>query len=173
MSKRRWISRRDIILLSASIPAISFATVGTLGGLWYNRPPGDGLRCLSDQEYLFLQAVAEAYLPPGGDPALSGAEANLGAFFDEILVGLHIDSQNELKLLLQVLDDLAIPTRYSAFHKLPLAERTDQLKDWLNSDVWLIRSAIQGVLVLLNFGWTTHPDVVHIYQELFGCHYGR
>lgn len=128
---------------------------------------------LSTDEYDTAQALAEAWMPPGGTPPLSGRDADLGAFFDDVLAGADPTTRKLMKALLQILDDATLPTHGSAFRTLGLEARTDALHGWLISSNGALRSASQGVIALMSMGWTTHPDVAAILQPMFGCGYGR
>lgn len=167
------ITRRMVLAATAGLAASASVGAGALLARWWDRAPGEGLHTLSQDEHDFAQAVAEAWMPPGGDPPLSGADAALGGFLDGVVSAMEPATARELKLLLQVLDDFTLPTHLSSFRKLPLESRTEVLHGWLHSDQPLMRGAIQAVLVLLSVGWTTHPDVVGRLQPLFPCGYGR
>lgn len=166
-------TRRMVLAATAAVATAGALGVGTTAFRWWDRAPGAGLQALSDDEHAFVQAVAEAWMPAGGEPELSGADAELGAFFDEVVAGMERATGRELKLLLQLLDDLTVPTRLAAFRNLPLADRIEVLHGWLHSDLAPLRAGTQAVLVLIGVGWTTHPQVVGAIQPLFRCGYGR
>lgn len=171
---RRSLPTRRMVLAATGAVAVAGALgVGTTAMRWWDRAPGAGRKVLSDDEYGFAQAVAEAWLPPGGDPPISGAEADLGSFLDDVVAGMEPATARELKLLLQVLDDLSVPTRLSAFRNLSLDDRIETLRGWLHSDQPLLRAGVQAVMVLLGVGWTTHPEVVGRLQPYYRCGYGR
>lgn len=167
------ITRRQVLAAMAAVPVAGALGVGTTAYRWWDRPPGAGLLQLSDDEHDFVQAFAEAWMPGGGDPALSGADAQLGRFLDGILDGMDPPGARQLKLLLQALDDLTLPTRLSAFRDLSLPDRSEVLHGWLHHEQWLLRNGAVALLVLVGVGYTTHPDVVGILQPHFRCGYGR
>jgi hypothetical protein len=167
------ITRRHVLAAMAAVPAVGAAAAGGLALRWWDRPPGEGLRRLSVDEHDFVVALAEAWLPAGGTPALSGADAELGRFLDEVIDGMAPETGTQLKLLLQALDDLPRLTRLSAFRHLPLADRTDVLRSWMHTDQWLLRNGVQALLVLMGTGYTTHPEVVETLRPWFACGYGR
>ena len=167
------IQRRHVLAALAAVPAVGALGAGGLAWRWWDRPAGEGLRRLSVDEHDFVVALAEAWLPAGGTPALSGADAGLGGFLDEVIDGMAPATGTQLKLLLQALDDLTLPTHGSAFRHLPLAARTEQLGAWLRSDLWLLRNGVQALLVLMGTGYTTHPEVVETLRPWFACGYGR
>lgn len=167
------ITRRHLLALSAA--ALAGATLST-GGLvtrWWDRPVAEGLTALSDDEYEFVQALAEAWIPPGGDPALSGADADLGQWMDELVSHMDPTQGGLFRALLQILDDRPIPTWLSPFRALPLEDRQTILRGWIDSELYTIRAAISGVMALLSFGWTLHPQVTPRFEPLFGCGFGR
>lgn len=167
------LTRRHVVAAVAAIPAAGALCGGGLYARWWDRPPGAGRLRMSEDEYDFVQAIAEAWLPPGGTPALSGREADLGGFLDGVLAGMTDAAGNELRVLLQALDDLTWPTHGAAYRSLPLAERTLVLKGWLHSDLWLLRNATQAVLVLMGTGYSTHPEVAAVLRPMFPCGLSR
>jgi hypothetical protein len=167
------ITRRQVLAALAGVPVAGGLGVGGTAWRWWDRPAGAGLKRLSADEHDLAQALGEAWMPPGGDPPLSAAEAGVGAFLDEVVDGMEPAMGRQLKLLLQALDDLTLPTHLSAFRHLPLETRTEVLDGWLNGDVWLLRNGVQALLILLGTGYTTHPEVVARLRPYFPCGYGR
>ncbi|MEQ1570278.1 MAG: hypothetical protein ABMA64_31880 [Myxococcota bacterium] len=168
-----YVTRRQLLAVGAAVPAIGAAGAAGLGWRWWDRPVADGLRALSADEHDFVQALAEAWLPPGGDPPLSGAQAELGRFFDEVVAAMTPGTARELKLLLQVLDDATWATDARAFRHLAVDRRTAVLDGWVHSSSWLLRNAVSGVLVLCGEGYAMHPDVVGLLRPHFRCGFGR
>lgn len=167
-------TRRQVLAALAAAPIAGGLGAGAVAWQWWDRPPGDGLVALADDEYAFVQALAEAWMPPGGNPALSGADADLGRFLDDILGAMRPDQARELKLLLQALDDLPRATHLGCpFRRLALDARIACLRGWLHSDRWLLRNGVQALLALLAGGYTTHPEVVPMLSPWFRCGYGR
>jgi len=162
---------RRMVLAATGALAVG-ATVGSVGVHWWNQPAGSDLRALSDSEFHFAQALAEAWMPPGGDPALSGADAGLGHFLDEVVARMAPPKADQFKFLLQACDASTLPTDFSRFSALPLARRSELLNDWMRSGSYLRRQALSGVLSLMSFGWTIHPDVVQAFRPYYGCWYG-
>jgi hypothetical protein len=161
-----------MIALAAAVPVSAAVGAGGLYLRWWDRRPGEGLSVFSTDEWEFVQAAAEAFFPPGGDPPMSGAEADLGNFLDEVLSHFPDRERKGLKLLLQVLDDATIPTHAAAFRHLELETRTAVLQDWFATDSVLFRSALGSLLLLLSEGYCTHPTVVAAIGG-FACGYGR
>jgi hypothetical protein len=167
-------TRRQVLAALAAVPVAGALGAAATGYSWYDRPPGEGLAALSDDEHAFVQGLAEAWMPRGGNPALSGADAELGRFLDGILAAMRAEQRTELKLLLQLLDDLPRATHLGRpYRALSLDERIGQLRAWMQSDQWLLRNAVQAVLALLSGGYTTHPDVVGHLRPHFRCAFGR
>lgn len=166
-------TRRRLLAAAAAVPLLGATAAGVEVYGWWDRPPGAGHLALSDAEHAFAAALAEAYLPPGGDPPLSGRDAHLADYLDSVIAHLLPGTRTELKLLLHALDDATLPTDLSRFRNLPLERRTEVLDGWLNGDLSLLRSAVQGVLVFLAEAYTTHPDVVSRFSSIYRCGFGR
>jgi hypothetical protein len=166
------LTRRQVLAAMAALPAAGAVGAGTLAFRWWDRSPMEGLRSLSSDEHAFVQAMAEAWMPPGGEPALSGAEARLGDFLDGVASAMPAGGAREFKLLLQVLDDLPWPTHGGPFRSLSLESRSAVLHSWLHHDQWLLRNAAVAVLVLIAEGYTLHPDVAPILRPHFRCGFG-
>ena len=162
-----------MLALGAAGAGVSAMGVAGLGLRWWDRPHGEGLLVLSDKEYGFLQALAEAWMPAGGTPALSGADANLGAYVDELLSHVEAPTPTLLKALFEALDDKPIGGWFAPYRKLPLEDRATLLRRWIDHPNALFRSGVVGTVILLGFGWTTHPEVAPMFQPWFGCGYGR
>lgn len=167
------ITRRHVLAVLAVGGAASALGTGAVGLSWWDRPPGEGLKVLSPQEYDLVQAVGEAWMPRGGTPELSAADAEVGLFFDELLAHSPEDAARMLKLLLQALDDKPRIGWFSAYRHLPLESRQEILAGWIDHPRPLLRRAVHGMIVLLSMGWTTHPEVARILRPSFGCGYGR
>lgn len=167
------LGRRHVLAALLAVPVAGGLGAAGLAWRWWDRPPGEGLKRLSQDEHDFVDALAEAWLPEGGTPAISGRGAALGRFFDEVIDGMAHGTGTELKLLLQALDDLTFATHASAFRHLPLDTRIEVLRGWLHSDQWLLRNAVQATIVLAGTGYTAHPDVVAVLRPMFPCGLGR
>jgi hypothetical protein len=167
------LTRRHVLAAMGAVAAAGAVGAGTTAWRWWDAPAGDGLKALSRDEHDFVQALAEAWMPRGGEPELSGADAELGRWMDDVVDGMPAPSGRELKVLLQLYDESTIPTRLRPFRALSLEARTDVLRGWLASDVWLWRNGTQAMLVLMGVGWTTHPEVVTLLRPHFRCAYGR
>lgn len=167
------LTRRHVLAASSALAAAGVLSCAGLRARWWDQAPGAGLSALSADEHAFVQALAEAWMPAGGTPALSGADARLGDFVDAVLAEMREPERSLLKLLLQALDDATIPTHLAAFTSLPLDARTAALQGWVDARSSTVRQAIRAVLALLSEGWTQHPDVVAVLRPEFPCGIGR
>lgn len=166
------ISRRAVIAGVAAVPAMAALAAVGLSVRWWEPRVGDGLAVLSEHEREFADALAEAWFPPGGTPALSGADAELGRWLDQALLGLPPTERSAIKVFLQVLDDLTLTSEGGPFRRLPLDRRTAVLRRWLSSGQPTFRTAFHGVIVMLGMGWTTHPVVAQALAPNFRCGWG-
>lgn len=163
-------SRRQLFALSSAL-----ALAGTLGtvGSWWNRSPYQGFLALSLEEALFLDALAEAAFPAGGDPPLGGGEAGVSWFVDGILTAMEPTQAKLLRLSLHALDVSTIPTHGSYFQKLPATEAREVFSGWMRSDLVELRSTVTSIYLFVGMAYTSHPLISERLQGLFRCGYGR
>lgn len=167
------ITRRHVLAATGALGAAVVVASGAAVVRWWDRPPGAGLKTLSEDEHAFVQAMAEAWMPPGGEPAISGAEARVGDFLDELLVTMAPTQTRLLKLLMHALDARTVPLHLASYQHLPLATRTEVLRGWRASSLYPERQAVAALLALIAFGYETHPEVSRVFAPMFGCGFGR
>lgn len=166
------LTRRGM-LLGFGVAAGGGAAV--VGGAWWRYlggPPAEGYQALSAEEVEVVDALAEAWMPPGGTPALSGREAALAPDFDALLMRMPADNRQALKALLRLLDDATWPSKGGAFRTLPLDARIGALEGWLGSDLGLVRSAAFTLIALISDAYMQRPQVVAALRPMFRCGYG-
>jgi Gluconate 2-dehydrogenase subunit 3 len=163
-------SRRQLLALSAAL-----ATAGAVGtvGSWWDRATFEGYRALSLEEALFLDALAEAAFPSGGDPALGGGEAGVSSYVDGILVAMEPTQSKLLRLSLHALDASTLPTHGSRFRKLPPEEAHAVFLGWISSDIVELRSAVTSVYLFVGMAYTSHPLISERLQGMFRCGFGQ
>lgn len=167
------ITRRHVLAAMAATTVVGTVAAGATVVRWYDRPVDAPLRALSAEEHAFAQALGEAWMPPGGEPAISGAEARVGDFLDEVVAAMAPQQGKLFRLLLHLLDEETLVTDLSRFQHLPLARRTEVLSGWMNSGWYAQRQAVAAVLALVAFGYTEHPAVSVVVRDLFPCGFGR
>lgn len=165
------LTRRAVLAAAAASAAVVAGGAGVVGS-WYDRPAGEGLSVFSPEEHGFVQALAEAWMPPGGEPAISGAEARMGDFLDGVVATMAPTQGKLFRLLLHALDAETLPTHAAHFQTLPLETRTAVLAGWMTSPWYLQRQAVSAVLALLSFGYTEHPAVAVHFRPFFRCGFG-
>jgi hypothetical protein len=166
------ITRRHVLAAMAGLAAASAVGVGATAWRWWDQPPGEGNRVLSAEEHGFVQALAEAWMPPGGEPAISGAEARMGDFLDGVVGGMAAQQGRLFRVLLHLLDEETLVTDASRFQHLSLDRRQEVLASWLASPWFAQRQAVSAVMALLSFGYTEHPAVAPLLKPLFTCGFG-
>lgn len=166
------VTRRHVAAALAALPLIGAMGAGGLYLRWWDRPPGAAHQALSDDEYATIQALAEAWMPAGGLPHLSGADAKVGVFVDDLVAHLPHPERELIKLLIQALDDATLPRHFAGFRSLDRETRTMVVKKWLASDVIEERTAVRALLLLIAEGWVQHPDVLAALGGEFPCGYG-
>ncbi len=167
------ITRRQVLATSAAMATAAVAVTSGHVVNWWDRDAADGYESLGPQEVKLVNALGEAMFPPGGVPALSGAEVGLDHYFDGILTAMDSPTDNLLRLLLHALDDWAFLEAGLPYAQLSLDARIDKLDLWLNHDSHLVRGAVSGLLVFLGMGYCGHPEVKAAAGWIFPCGYSR
>jgi hypothetical protein len=93
------VTRRQVLAVTAASSAAAIAGVGAHVWTWYDRAPGEALAVLSPEEHGFVQALADAWMPPGGVPAISGSEARMGDFLDGVIASMATTQGKLFRLL--------------------------------------------------------------------------
>ena len=169
----RGLSRRQLLQLSAGLGALGVVGVGARTWVNWDRVPGEGLLFLDASEAEFFDAMGEALFPPGGDPPLSGAEAGISGFLDEVLFDMPDPTGNLLRLLLHSLDDWCRLTSRRRFAALSLEARQKYLQSWTEHPVSELRSAISSLVLFVSAGYCGHPQVRQSCGWVFPCGYER
>jgi len=169
-SSPRW-TRRHVLAASAAV-----ATAGALGAAgrvasYWNRDAGAGFQTLAPHEGELIDALAEAMFPPGGSPALSGRDAGIAAFLDQVLTDMPEPTDNLLRSLLHVLDDWARVSRGGGYCGLSLEVRSERLQSWLVHPRHEVRGAISSVMLFVSMGYCGHPEVKDACGWIFPCGY--
>lgn len=167
------LTRREVLVATGAL-VVGTAVVGEAAVLrWWNHAPGANLKALSPLEYEVVQAMAEAWMPPGaGPPDVSGAEANCGAFVDEVCSRMDTWSRKGFKLLLHLFDDRTLLTHRKRFTELDRFDRAPILREWMDSPTYWERQAVGAVMILIAFGYEVHPEVSAVFAPLHGCGFG-
>lgn len=167
------VTRRMVIGVTGLLGMMAVGGVGLRIASWYDRDPSTGFACLESGEAELLDALAEAWFPPGGTPALSGAEAGVAAYLDELFSMMDEPTPSLLRTLLHAIDDWSRLAHGGPFALLPLKERTELLKGWTGSDNHLLRGAIGGLGTFIATAYTGHPEVKKACGWQFPCGYER
>lgn len=172
--KRAEVTRRMVLVASGAVALGATVVVGAKYNQWWNLPPGAGRKALAPGEYAVIQAMAEAWMPPGDEaPSLSGAQADCGAFVDEVVSRMPGEQRRLFKLLLNVLDETPYVVEFTRYTKLGLSDRAKHLELWLASPLYYHRQGVAAVMALISMGYTSHPEVAPFFASYFGCGYGR
>ncbi|MCB9682778.1 MAG: gluconate 2-dehydrogenase subunit 3 family protein [Alphaproteobacteria bacterium] len=168
------ITRRMLLAATGAI-GLGAVVAGTVTyRRWWDRPPGGGHKALSPEEYDVVQAMAEAWMPASdGEPDISGAEADCGAFVDEVVARMPADQRKLFKLMLHIIDDTTQAIEFAPYRTLSLERRAGHLAVWLKSPIFYHRQGVQAVMALIALGYTSHPDVAPYFAQWFRCGYGR
>ena len=148
--------------------------VGTAASIevhsWWDTDPETPFQTLNQQEASVVRAVAGAAFPTGETIQLDGSDANLDRFFDELLMAMTSENRTLLKLLLEAIDHITLPTEASHFSILDTSVQQEYLHTWLNHNNHLIRGAF--TLLVLEWGHA-HPTASVPLSKLFRCGFGQ
>lgn len=142
-------------------------------GSWWDAPPDAGYATLTADEAALIDAIAEAYFPPGGTPSLSGADAGIARYMDAMFTLMDEPTPTMLRMLLHALDDMSRATRFAGLRALDVEARGDLLRSWTTSDNHLVRGAIGGLLTFIGTAYCGHPAVREACGWQFPCGYER
>jgi hypothetical protein len=167
------ISRRPLLAVSAGTAAAGAIGMGGLAISWWDKPVNEPYRSMSDDEGAFVRAWSGVAFPATALTPIAGSTANLDHFFDEMLHVMPGDTAKLLRVLLHGLDALPLATEGDHFTQLDSTSQNRLFEEWTHTDVSLLRSATQSLVLLLGMGWSTHPQVAPTMQKLHSCGYGR
>lgn len=172
--KTTGITRRMVLAGTAAVGMGAGVVVSMKATQWWARPPGKGLKALSREEHDVVQAIGEAWMPQGhGPPSLSGAEAQVGAFVDEVVARMAPMQAKLFKMMLHIIDETTLPLEFARYTDLDVVKRAEHLQVWLDSPLYLHRQGVGAVMALVSMGYTSHPEVAPVFAVWFGCGYGQ
>jgi len=166
------ITRRMVIATGGLMTAAAGIGAARLGS-WWDADSSPGYRTLNAHEAALMDSIAEAYFPPGGTPALSGADAGISRYLDALFDVMDEPTPSMLRMLLYALDDGARLTHRAGLLALPVEERSDVLRGWTQSDSHLLRGAIGGLLTFIGTAYCGHPEVREACGWEFPCGFER
>ncbi|HCP46742.1 MAG TPA: hypothetical protein DIU15_11905 [Deltaproteobacteria bacterium] len=166
----RWTRRHVLAASSAVAIAGSLGAAGRVISYW-DRASGAAFQTLADHEGEIIDALAEAMFPPGGTPALSGREAGIAAFLDQVLTDMPEPTDDLLRALLHGLDDWARLSRGRGYCALSLETRSERLESWLAHPRHEVRGAIRSLMLFVSMGYCGHPAVKDACGWVFPCGY--
>ena len=163
---------RRMVLATGALVAAPAMLLGGRALTWWDKDPSEGYRTLHTSEARILDSLAEAYFPPGGTPALSGADAGISAYMDAVFDQMTEPTPTMLRTLLHALNDLA-RLEGASYVELPLETRSRLLEGWLTHDNHLLRGAVTGLTTFVASAYCGHPDVRDACGWQFPCGYER
>ena len=131
MDVRALLTRRRLLKLGLGAGVV--VVVGAVGGglgwdVLKAEGAGPGLKVLSDRERRVVEAVADAYFPPGNDLGVAAADLDHVPVVDAYVAGLYAREQRGMRALLRGLDRWPqLSFGGGAFSSLPLSGRVDVL----------------------------------------------
>jgi hypothetical protein len=165
------VTRRQLPAAGALVGGTVLAGAGGVATHWWNQAPGTPYAVLSEDEAAILDAYAEACFPAGGDPALGGAAAGVGRYFDGVVEGLVPTQQKLLRLALHAIDALPLPSHGALLTDLSVPAASDAVASWLRSARPEIRGLAQSFTIFVTMAWMAHPAVRPRLAPHFGCGY--
>jgi len=167
------LSRRHLLALIGAAGAVAAAGAASVGLRWWDQAPDAPFGALEDEEAAVVRAVGAAAFPGGASIALHGRDADLDRFFDVLLLALPAMQRKLLKLLLHALEYGAVLDQGGRLSALPEERQRAFVMGLLAHPVAEVRGAVQGLVVLLGMGYTTHPEVAPIMSAWHRCGYGQ
>lgn len=116
---------------------------------------------LFEKERAIVAACAEVLLPAGGAIPLSGLDAGVVDYFDDVMARIPVTTRFLLRALLQFVEHS--PTVYGPFKKpvtkLGLDERRKVIQGLANSRLYLLRTAFLGLRTVLTIAYFGNEEV--------------
>jgi len=167
------ITRRHLLALTAATAAAGAVGTSGIALKWWDQPANAPHINLSSDEAHFIRVWSGVAFPPTRNITISGSDADLDRFFDELVGSMPETPAKLLRLLLHALDHASMPTHGSRFTDLAANQRSEVFESWTKADLAELRSATLSLALLLGMGWSIHPDVAPHMQRLHSCGYGR
>ena len=166
------ITRRHLLALSAGTAAAGALGTAAIGLKWWNQAPSAPYSVLTQTEADFVIAWSGIAFPHTEATPLSGDSAGLDRFFDGVLMRMPGTTASMLRMLLNGLNTASIATHGAPFTSLAKSAQTECFESWTHSNLAPLRSATQGLVLLLGMGWSTHPTVSPTFSKMHQCGYG-
>ncbi|MCZ6465590.1 MAG: hypothetical protein O7A09_14765 [Proteobacteria bacterium] len=135
--------------------------------LWLGYPrPARACEWLAPREVHFLEAAADALFPSGGAMPISGREADLPRWVDDYLVVLPRSKRTQIRLLLLLFEQATLffpapgplwKRGWRRFSALDTEQRSDVLRAWSRSSLYLRRLVFMALRAVLTMGYLGHP----------------
>lgn len=124
-------------------------------------PVGGQRSVLRSKEREIVAACAEVLLPAGGAIPLSGLDAGVVAYFDDVMAQIPRTTQLLLRALLQFVQHS--PTFYGPLKrpitKLGVEDRRRVLEGLMNSRSYLLRTAFLGLRTVITIAYFGNEEV--------------
>ncbi len=118
------------------------------------------VKSLSGFEAKIVAAAADAMFPPGGAIAISGTDAGVVPYFDEMLAELGSKQRLLIRLLLVFVE--LVPVFFlqrARFSRQPLATRISTLAALADSPLFFLRTTFQSLRTLVGIGYLASEEV--------------
>jgi hypothetical protein len=116
---------------------------------------------LRNSEREIVAACAEVLLPAGGAIPLSGMDAGVVDYFDDVLARIPVTTRFLLRALIQFVEHS--PAFYGPFKKrvtrLSAEDRSKVLQGLANSRLYLLRTAFLGLRTVLTIAYFGNDEV--------------
>lgn len=156
------VTRRSV--LGFGLGGMALLGVGGLGlALTPGGPqrPTQPLKWMTEREYAFLAAAAEA-IAPGAGSMPSPNQVDVASRVDALLARCHPGLSGELRQLFALfengLGNFAFGLRPRAFSAMSLEERTAVLSEWESSSLSLRRTGFKALKGLVVSCYFSHPS---------------
>ncbi|MDF1564747.1 MAG: hypothetical protein P1V51_17025 [Deltaproteobacteria bacterium] len=117
---------------------------------------------LTSAEARILEALAETVFPPDAGLPISGSEAHVVAYFEEMLSFLPLREQIMIRAMLVGFEVQALVTRprsLSTFSRLSPEERDKSLRFWNDNPLYFARLLFQALRGLLLWAYVDNAEV--------------
>jgi hypothetical protein len=163
------LSRRTLMLSGAAFAGVTAFGVPEA----VLPPPSAGFQVLSDGEASLVEALGDAFFPPGNPLGVAAADVDLPLRIDTLLADeLDPVVQPVFRYLLKAIDMGTLASRGAGYAALSLEDRRAVLDTWADNAILPRRLAFDALKTVVGMAFFNTPEVTATLGWFPRCHQG-